>query len=149
MKEIGERAEGWRREWMDSVRVPEGSPLMVNFRKLWPGTKKGAKGWWEDWESWDLETETQQDSYEHFSRWRNSLDPRTSLASISFPLVDIHLETCTLPPSRWIVRAGRRWSFLHPAITPESSIATFRVPAPGWREHQGIRLWSWEIGEAT
>lgn len=57
VKEIGVWVEGWRREWMDLVRVFEGSLLMDYFWKLWFGIKKGIKGWWEDWESGDLEME--------------------------------------------------------------------------------------------
>lgn len=41
--------------WWEDVRVFEENLLMVYFRELWFGRKEGGRGWWEDWESWDLE----------------------------------------------------------------------------------------------
>lgn len=49
-----------RKGWWEDVRVSEENSLMVHFRELWPGRKEGGRGWWEDWESWDLETVSEQ-----------------------------------------------------------------------------------------
>ncbi|KAL2134797.1 hypothetical protein VTI74DRAFT_10781 [Chaetomium olivicolor] len=54
VKELGPNAEGWR----GVSRVPSSvgplDPFLKHFRRLWPETKKGSKGWFDDWESWPL-----------------------------------------------------------------------------------------------
>ena len=33
------------------------STMLEYFRRVWPAEKEGSEGWFEDWESWGLETE--------------------------------------------------------------------------------------------
>jgi hypothetical protein len=58
VKEIGRNAEGWVREAWDPLKVHEMDPLVKHFRTLWPETRSGSKGWFDDWESWPLASET-------------------------------------------------------------------------------------------
>jgi hypothetical protein len=53
---------GLERFWgspMDPLRILPGGhqAVMQCFRRVWPDKKEGSKGWFDDWESWGLETE--------------------------------------------------------------------------------------------
>ncbi|KAK4204543.1 hypothetical protein QBC40DRAFT_330866 [Triangularia verruculosa] len=50
VKDIGPIKRSWKR-WEE----PEEVVMMNHFRKLWPARSEGSKGWWDDWESWDLD----------------------------------------------------------------------------------------------
>lgn len=54
VKEIGKNAEGWVHEGCDPLWVSDQDPFVKHFRTLWPETKSGSKGWFDDWESWPL-----------------------------------------------------------------------------------------------
>jgi hypothetical protein len=52
VKEIVGRADSWKRGGGQvPLRVHEGDLLWAHFRTLWPDTKEGSKGWFDDWES--------------------------------------------------------------------------------------------------
>ena len=44
---------------VDPLRIRSGGhkATMQCFRRVWPDKKEGSKGWFDDWESWGLETE--------------------------------------------------------------------------------------------
>ncbi|RKU46595.1 hypothetical protein DL546_006004 [Coniochaeta pulveracea] len=57
VREISRNAEGWVRQGDNPMGVHEMDPLVKHFRTLWPETRSGSKGWFDDWESWPLASE--------------------------------------------------------------------------------------------
>lgn len=53
VKEIGGNAEGWKQR-SDALYVCAMDPFIKHFRTLWPNTKEGSRGCYDDWESWPL-----------------------------------------------------------------------------------------------
>ena len=55
VKEIGGRANSWKSMGTyDPLKVDARDPFLKHFRMLWPETKEGSKGWFDDWESLPL-----------------------------------------------------------------------------------------------